>query len=99
MSQLGRCEKIIFLISQSLDRKLSFLERLTLRWHFLTCRKCRREKEALIALRRLLHMYREDGEDRIDPSAEMLSEETRQRIKKVLKQRLREKADKKDLGL
>lgn len=91
MSQVGRCEKVLFLISQSLDRKLSFLESLSLRWHFYLCRRCRHEKDALVAMRRLLRLYREDSEAAADSSDEMLSDKTKERIKEVLKKRMQEK--------
>lgn len=42
-------------------------------------------------MRHLLRMYREDPEAAADSSDEMLSDETKARIKEVLRKRMREK--------
>lgn len=95
MSQVGRCEKALFLISQSLDRKLSLVESLSLRWHSFVCMRCRGKKEALVTMRRLLRLYREDSDKAVDSSNEMLSDKTKERIKEVLKKRMQEKRENK----
>jgi hypothetical protein len=48
------CKDASALISQSLDRSLSWRERLALRWHLLACEACTRFRKQLLFLRRLL---------------------------------------------
>lgn len=91
LSQVGGCEKFVFLISQSFDRKLSFWEWLGLRWHFLMCKGCQHEQSAFVTLRRMLLLYREDSDKAAHFSEEMLSDKTKERIKEVLRKRMREK--------
>lgn len=94
MPEIGRCEKILFLVSQSLDRKLSFVESLSLRWHFFVCKRCRQEREALIKMQQLLRLYREDSDESVQSAEEMLSDETKERIKEVLRKKIEEKKKK-----
>lgn len=87
MSRLSRCEKILYLISESLDRKLTFWEGLVLRWHVRMCRKRSRDREALIALEKLLQVHAEPRDAPVDISSKALSHETRERIKRILRER------------
>lgn len=89
MFGVARCEKVLFLISQSFDRKLSLIESLSLRWHFFVCKRCQHEQTVLVAMRRLLQLYRGDADKDVSSSEEMLSEETKARIKEVLRERMR----------
>jgi len=91
LSEIGRCEKILFLVSQSLDRKLSFVESLSLRWHFFVCKRCRRERDSLIKMQQILRLYREDADRSTQSAEEMLSDETKERIKEVLRKKMEEK--------
>lgn len=87
MSRLSRCEKILHLISESLDRKLTFWEGLVLRWQVRMCRKRSRDREALIALEKLLQVHGEPRGAPVDISSKGLSKETRERIKRILRER------------
>lgn len=48
------CREMTRLISESLDRKLTFRERLELRFHVLMCGVCRRFRSNVLAIRRKL---------------------------------------------
>jgi hypothetical protein len=81
------CEKAAWLVSQSLDRRLSVRERTTLALHMKLCSHCAQFREQVEMLRKVLRM-RDDVEG---PDADLsvsLSQEARARIKKVLQESL-----------
>jgi hypothetical protein len=90
---LGRfihCEKAIFLISQSLDKKLSLRERTILRWHLIVCNKCSQYQQELELIQGLLRVHHPGVEEPGGANlSARLSEEARQRIKKLLAERLK----------
>jgi len=50
-----KCEEAARLISDSLDRQLTFKERLRLRTHLLMCRMCAQCREQMLFLRKALN--------------------------------------------
>ena len=77
-----RCHDVTRLLSQSMDRRLPLLTRLSLRLHFAICVWCNRYGHQLAILRRLSRSIREDTEQ---VSTASLPEEARKRIKEALK--------------
>jgi hypothetical protein len=92
---LGRfvhCDKAIFLISQSLDKKLSLRERTILRWHLIVCKKCSQYQGELELIQGLLRVHHQGAEEPGGANlSARLSEEARQRIKKLLAERLKKR--------
>ncbi len=72
-----RCEEADRLMSDSLDRRLSWSERTALAGHVLVCRSCRRARQQLQTLRQAMH-------DSLD-GVETLSAEARDRMRAALK--------------
>ena len=48
---MPNCKRATALISQSMDKKLSILQRISLRLHFIKCERCKRYKKQLSFLR------------------------------------------------
>lgn len=75
------CEDIAFLISKSIDTKLSLREKLQVRIHIIGCILCHRYREQLLKLE---HLYKKSlnrlDEDEISEE-ERLSDEAYNRIK------------------
>lgn len=51
------CKEVSKLVSQSLDRRLSLVERVGLRMHFLLCEGCRQFREHMAFIRRACQRY------------------------------------------
>ena len=79
------CKEVAELSSYSLDEALPLKKRLGLKFHIMMCKFCRRNNEQLHLIRKLIaKMLRSDnGSERESDSR--LSEESRQRISRVLK--------------
>ncbi|MFC1836449.1 zf-HC2 domain-containing protein [Thermodesulfobacteriota bacterium] len=82
------CKEAAKLVSESLDRSLTFRQRLSLRVHLLMCRFCSRfQKQALLikeAARRMAH----EDEDSSAASHMSLSPEARDRIKSTIEEQI-----------
>ena len=72
------CRQVSELASQSLDRRLSWRERLAVRLHLLVCSACTRVKHQLEFLRTAARQYARHGEQ-IEGQAR-LSPQARERI-------------------
>lgn len=72
------------LVSESLDRRLPFGERLAVRLHLMMCRLCSRYRKQLLALRDVVNRYVEEMEPSKTHNPFSLSEEARSRIRLVL---------------
>ena len=70
------------MLSESLDRELSFHQRVGLRMHLLMCKFCSRYQRQLLFLRETVRLYTEHSED-IEPSIKVPSE-VRERIKRTV---------------
>ena len=75
------CKQASQLISQSLDRRLAWQERLALRLHLFICKYCLRFSQQLNTLRVALHKARANIENDTNIS---LSSETKARIAKSI---------------
>jgi hypothetical protein len=73
------CRDVSQLVSESLDRKLSFRQRMQVRLHLLMCRLCSRFRRQTLFLR--------DAGRRlaVEETDDTLSPEARERIKQLLK--------------
>ena len=79
------CEEMTFLASESLDRDLDRLERLTLRTHLLYCIACRRYSQQIEFLRCAMCRIAHGLEAAECSAAAGLPEEVCQRIKRAIK--------------
>ncbi len=77
-----RCKESDRLLSEALDRRLTWTERAALRAHVAICRGCRRSKRQLGTLRSAMRQYTLHAED--DAPGE-LSAEARERINAALR--------------
>ena len=79
------CEDVSKLVSESLDRQLPFWKRIQLWTHLSMCGLCSRFRQFLVLLQKQTRRYAKSIEhDTEDPDLK-LSDESRDRIKRVLK--------------
>ena len=57
------CREVTRLVSQGLDRRLGFRDRVALRLHFAICRGCTNFSHQLHFLRRAMHRLADAGDD------------------------------------
>lgn len=79
------CKEVTYMVSESMDRKLPFAQRMGIRMHLLMCRFCSRFRKQLLLLSKVSRIHEPHGEA-IDPS-EALSPEARSRIKQAMQQK------------
>ncbi len=77
------CKEVSALVSQSLDRRLSWRERLGVRLHLFICDACTRFKWQMEFLRRATQRF---ARGRIEEVSLQLSDKARDRILRALKQ-------------
>ncbi len=77
-----RCEEADRLMSDSLDRRLTWVERVALEGHVAVCRGCRRARRQLLILQQTMRKSLENASAAGD---EMLSAEARDQIRQALK--------------
>lgn len=77
------CKEIVKIISASLDRKLTFRERLVLKLHLLACKPCVNYLEQSHLLSNAAHHL--DDELKGDLYSGRLSDDARERIKTIIK--------------
>lgn len=80
--RLPTCEEVLPVLSQSLERKLTLRERVTLRLHFLICVYCIRYVKQLRLMRASIRARSEQIET--GDSAPVLPEDARERLKRAL---------------
>ena len=78
------CKEVSRLVSESLDRELSWRQRLSLRMHLLMCSLCSRFRRQMLFLSDAAHAFAAAGEANALPAHIRLSPEARQRIKQAL---------------
>ncbi len=76
------CKKMTYLVSESLDRKLSLHQRMGMRIHLMMCKFCSRYQEQLLFLCKTARLYSESIENS-DLSIQ-LSSEVGKRIKESM---------------
>jgi len=77
------CREVVHLISASLDRPLNWRERLVMKMHLAACKPCFRYLDQSIFVARALKLMNEEEKVRLFSSS--LREETRARIKRLLR--------------
>lgn len=84
--RLPTCEEVLPVLSESLERKLTLRERVTLKLHFLICVYCVRYLKQLRLLRSAIRARSEQisQEDSAHAAAPALSDEARERLKRAL---------------
>ncbi len=85
-----RCQDVSKLVSESLERRLSFVERMRLRMHLAMCRVCNQFQRTVL---RIHAEVRAQGTE-LEPDAkasspeEKLPDESRERIERLIKSQL-----------
>jgi hypothetical protein len=87
------CAKAAWLVSESVDRRLSWRERAKLSLHLAFCSLSARHQREAAWMRRLLRQDAEQKAGRADDPTTTLSEEARQRIKNTLRKFLKKGND------
>ncbi|HWT03734.1 MAG TPA: hypothetical protein VN256_26025 [Pyrinomonadaceae bacterium] len=82
--RLPTCEEVLPVLSQSLERKLTLRERVTLRLHFLICVYCLRYLKQLRLMRASVRARSEQIETGDSAPAPALPEDARERLKRAL---------------
>jgi hypothetical protein len=82
-THLPPCKEIVKIISASLDRKLTFRERIILKLHLAACEPCARYMDQSQLLSSAAHTIDENLKN--DLYAGRLSDEARERLKDILK--------------
>jgi len=78
------CDEATRLASATMDRRLSSVERVGLRMHYLCCRFCRRYRRQLHLIRQLLRRRDAQIAAEADASAATLPPDARDRIRRAL---------------
>jgi len=84
LHRLPTCQHTVEVISQSLERPLSWCERVTLKLHLWVCIWCLWYLEHLHIMRKTMREKGADAPEMDFPSALALSPEARERIKRQL---------------
>ena len=83
--RLPDCKQMTRRLGESLDRKVSFQEKLIMRLHLFTCEACERYLEQVTFLKEAMHIHGEHEPEAAEFSSPALSAEARDRIKSVLR--------------
>ncbi|HWP49472.1 MAG TPA: hypothetical protein VNM22_20105 [Candidatus Limnocylindrales bacterium] len=81
------CKEVTRLISESLDKKLPFYQRLSLHAHFRLCIFCKRYARQLLFIRETLRSLSQRIEDPVFPLPS-LSEEARETMKRRIREQV-----------
>lgn len=84
------CKDISQLVSDSMDRRLSWRQRLGIRFHLLMCRYCSRYQKQMFLLRRLL---RQQVKPHQVSSLPALDEAGKDRLRRIIDQNLPSRKD------
>jgi hypothetical protein len=80
------CKAVTRMVSESMDRKLPFYQRIGIRMHLLMCRLCSRYRRQLSFLRETIRLQAASSED--IESAIVLPPGARERIKRSIRNAL-----------
>lgn len=67
MRIIPSCKETAGLVSQSLDGKLPWLDRLGMRYHLLICNVCRRYEKQIRWIESRIKAVPADGKEKLDP--------------------------------
>jgi predicted anti-sigma-YlaC factor YlaD len=81
------CKEATRLLSEKLDHELTLWQRMSLRMHVMMCSACRAYGRQLAILNRLIPQYFHREQAAVEPPAEHLSPEARQRMKELVRDR------------
>ena len=87
------CKDVCYVVSESLDGKLPWRKRLSVRIHLLMCKACQRMVQQMELLRTAARRYESAVEKAIRPDLETLSKEASTRILARLPQAKNDPAD------
>ena len=87
------CKDVSHAVSESLDVKLPWRERLGVKTHLLMCTACQRMARQLELLRTAARLYESTREETVHPDSETLSKEAGARILARLPQAKNDSAD------
>ena len=79
------CKDITRLVSESMDRSLPLGKRVGMRLHLLMCKFCSRYERQLLLIRETARCLVPAEDKPGEPPGETLSEETKERIRKSLR--------------
>jgi hypothetical protein len=85
--RLPTCEQVLPVLSQSLERKLTLRERVTLKLHFLICVYCVRYLKQLRLMREAVRARSAQVEADASAAQPALPPEARERLKRALESR------------
>lgn len=88
------CKEVSVLVSESLDHKLPFRQRMAVRIHLLMCRFCARYRKQLLFLKEINRVYSLGEKDIWDTVSNALSPEARARIRHALNDHIHGAGDK-----
>jgi hypothetical protein len=74
------CKEAAWLISESMDRDLPFMQRLGIRIHLLMCKYCTRYQRQLLFIRDAIQHYLDEIEDEESLPTVSLSPKARKRL-------------------
>jgi hypothetical protein len=80
------CKAVTRMVSESMDRKLPFYQRMGIRMHLLMCKLCFRYRRQLLFLRETIRLQAASSED--IESAIVLPPGARERIKRSIRNAL-----------
>jgi hypothetical protein len=80
------CKEVSQLVSQSMDRELSFTKRMGIRFHLMMCRHCARFVQQLELIRQMIHTQKESCLPRLTLDAKVKT-----KLNHLLEQRKKEK--------
>jgi len=78
------CDVISYKISKSVDENISLKDKLSIKFHIIFCKFCRRYEQQIKLLHNMFHDNFEQYSDSMKQSSPQLSEESRLKIKKML---------------
>ena len=85
--RLPTCREVTPILSQSLERRLTLREHVTLRLHFLICVYCIRYLKQLRFTREALRAQASKAVENESSAATSLSQDARERIRRALQER------------
>lgn len=78
------CRDVTKLISESLDRRTTFVEKMSIWFHVMLCGFCRRFRNNMVVIRKMVHKHDINPEQSKINSSDSLCDEARERIKTLI---------------
>src|SRR3954462_4149170 len=87
--RLPDCKTIVPALGESIDRRLSFRERVNIKLHLMTCDACYRYLEQIKFLRKAMHIREKIFVNGTDILRSKMSDDAKERIKNGIEESLR----------